>query len=148
MRYRLRDASPADETWLEDLRRRAYADLFEATWGGWDEARHARHFAESVKRGHISIIEADGARVGMIQKIVDGGSVEIAEIQVDPSRQGRGLGTAVLMDVISEAKAQGREVRLRVGVENRRATELYERLGFVSEGQADTHRHMRYRTTS
>ena len=144
MRYRLLDASSSDEGWLENLRRRAYADLFDATWGGWDEARHSRQFSESMKRGRVSIIEMDGVRVGMVQLIVENDAVEIGEIQIDPSHQSRGLGTRVLLDVLAEARGRGRCVRLSVGLKNERAIRLYERLGFMSEGQSDTHRHMRY----
>lgn len=148
MRYRLRDASPADEAWLEDLRRRAYADLFIATWGGWDEVRHSRQFAESLGRGRISIIEADGVRVGMIQLSTGKDAVEIGEIQIDPRYQGRGLGTSVLLDVMSEARSRGRSVRLSVGLENQKAIRLYERLGFLTEWESDTHRHMTYRAAN
>ncbi|HSR43362.1 MAG TPA: GNAT family N-acetyltransferase [Longimicrobiales bacterium] len=144
VRYRTRDAESADEAWLDGLRRRAYADLFAATWGGWDEARHSRHFADSMKRGNISIIEVEGTRVGMIQLLEHGDTVEIREIQIEPRHQARGIGTSVLVDVIAKASAQGREVRLSVGVKNEEAIRLYERLGFVTVGQSETHRHMRY----
>ena len=78
MRYRLTDATPADEAWLDELRRRAYAALFDATWGGWD------------------------------------------------------------------ARAHGRSVCLRVGLKNEAAIRLYERLGFDSVRESETHCHMRY----
>jgi ribosomal protein S18 acetylase RimI-like enzyme len=146
-RYRLTAATAADEDWLERLRRRAYADLFDATWGGWDEARHARHFAESFESGHISIIEVDGDRVGMVQRFEDADGVELREIQIDPTHQGRGIGTWVLRDVISGAGARGRDVRLTVGLKNREAIRLYERLGFRSVGESETHRHMRLDAT-
>ena len=145
MKYRLVDASSADETWLEDLRRRAYADLFNATWGGWDEERHSRHFSASIQRGHISIIEVDGVPVGMLQLIANSDTVDIHELQIDPSHQSRGLGTSVLTDVVSDASARGRTVRLSVGLKNQKAIRLYERLGFVSQGQSETHLHMTYR---
>jgi ribosomal protein S18 acetylase RimI-like enzyme len=144
VRYRLVAASPGDEAWLEDLRRHAYAGLFDATWDGWDEARHSRQFSESLERGHISIIEVDGDRVGMIQLLEGKNGVEVAEIQIHPRCQNRGVGTSVLVDVISEASARGRDVRLSVGLKNQKAIRLYERLGFVSMGQSETHRHMRY----
>lgn len=67
MRYALRSACDSDEAWLEGLRRVVYQDLFKATGGEWDEARHTRHFEESWQRGEISVIEIDGAPVGMIQ---------------------------------------------------------------------------------
>lgn len=69
--------------------------------------------------------------------------MEVAEIQIDPRHQNRGIGTSVLLDVIAEASARGRDVRLSVGLENERAVRLYERLGFVSVGETETHRHMR-----
>lgn len=138
------DASSEDEAWLEDLRRRAYAGLFEATWGGWDEARHARQFSESMKRGHVSIIEVDGERVGMVQLLEESDSVEIGELQIAPGHQGRGIGTSVLLDVIADARARGRDVRLSVGSENEKAIKLYERLGFTTVRRSDTHRHMKY----
>ena len=143
LRYRIRDAVPADETWLDALRRSAYAELFEATWGGWDEARHARHFSESMKRGGISVIEVDGERVGMVQLLEDRDAVEVGEIQIDPRHQNRGIGTRVLLDVISDAHDRGRDVRLGVGAENASAIKLYERLGFHAERRSATRLHMR-----
>lgn len=144
MKYYLVDACPEDEPWLDGLRRRAYADLFTATWGGWDEERHRRHFSASIDDGHISIIKVDGVRVGMLQLLEDEDAVEVREIQIDPDHQGRGIGRAVLLDVISDATAGGRDVRLSVGLKNERARRLYEGLGFVSVGKSESHCHMRY----
>jgi ribosomal protein S18 acetylase RimI-like enzyme len=140
----MRDSTPADEAWLEALRRRAYAELFDATWGGWDEARHSRHHAEAMKRGRVSIIEVDGERVGMLQLLEARDALEIGEIQIDPRHQSRGVGTRVLLDVISNAHARGRDIRLSVGLQNEKAIRLYERLGFRPERRSDTHLHMRY----
>ena len=144
VRYQIRDATSADEDWLEVLRRRVYADLFEATWGGWDEARHARQFSESMKRGRISIIEVEGEKVGMLQLAETNDALEVREIQIDPRHQNRGVGSSVLRDVISGARAHGRDVRLSVGLKNEAAIRLYERLGFLSAGRSETHLHMRY----
>lgn len=147
MKYRLIEASSEDESWLDGLRRRAYADLFDTTWGGWDEARHLRQFSESIGRGQISIIEIEGRRVGMIQLLDHSDAVEVAEIQIDPSQQNRGVGTRVLVDLLSMASARGRDVRLKVALTNERAIKLYERLGFSSVGESETHCHMRYRAS-
>lgn len=144
VRYRIGDATSADEAWLEGLRRLAYADLFDTNWGGWDEARHSRQFSESMKRGNISIIEVDGERVGMVQLLEDSDGLEVVEIQIHPRYQNRGIGTSLLLNVISSARAQGRDVRLSVGLKNEKAIRLYERLGFLSVGRSDTHLHMMY----
>ena len=147
MEYRLIQAVPADETWLEDLRRQVYQDLFQATWGGWDESRHSRHFSECMRKGHISIIEVNGARVGMIQLLEGSDNIEVAEIQVQPSHQSHGIATRLLSDIITKAQQQRKHVRLRVGLKNEGAFRLYRRLGFRHVSQSETHNHMEYEVT-
>ena len=142
MKYQLISALPSDEAWLENLRRSVYQELFQATWGGWDEARHMRHFSECITRGHIFIIELDGARVGMIQIFDEPNAVEVGEIQVQSSSQSRGIGTAVLKDVIADAHQRRKSVRLSVGLKNDKAFRLYERLGFRRVARTETHNHM------
>ena len=142
LNYRLIAASPEDEAWLETLRRNVYHELFYATWGGWDEGRHTRQFSEFLERGHIFIIEEDCTRVGMIQIFDEANAVEVAEIQVHPAAQNRGVGTAVLKDVIARAHERRKSVQLRVGLKNERAYRLYERLGFRRVNRTDTHNHM------
>lgn len=142
MQYRLLPTSPEDQTWLERLRRSVYQDLFLATWGHWDEARHLRQFAACWDRGDIFSIEVDGGRVGMVQLFERAGVLEVGEIQVEPSHQSRGIGTRVLKDTIARAHARGKTVLLSAGLQNRRAVELYERLGFQCVSRSDTHVHM------
>jgi len=145
MRYSLRPATNADRAFLDQLRRAAYAALFDATWGGWDEARHERHFAASWERGGIQVVEVDGAPVGMLQlREVDDG-VQIAEIQLLPERQNRGLGTRLLRDVLERATERGRDVVLATGLKNTDACRLYARLGFAETERTKTHVHMRFR---
>lgn len=54
MPYQLIPASLENEGWLEPL-------SSNATFGAWDEARHARQFSECLNRSGISIIEVDDA---------------------------------------------------------------------------------------
>ncbi len=142
MPYRLVPATEKDRPWLEELRRAVYQDLFVATWGGWDEARHRRHFATCWERGDICAVEMDGIRVGMIQVFEHTDAVEVGEIQVHPSYQGRGIGTRLLQDTLARAHAQRKKVSLSTGLQNRRAFKLYQRLGFVHVAQTETHYHM------
>lgn len=138
-RYRLVPAGPEDEAWLERLRRAVYRDLFEATWGAWDEDRHQRQFAACQERGAISIIELDGTRVGMVQLFEHVDAIEVGEIQIAPEYQSRGIGTRVLRDTIARAHARRKKVTLRTGLKNYRALELYRRLGFEEVVQTVTH---------
>ena len=145
MQYRLISALPSHEGWLENLRRNVYQELFRATWGGWDEARHVRQFAECIKKGHISIIEVEDVDAGMVQLFEEPEAVEVAEIQVHPTHQNRGLGSRVLTDIIVDAHRRRKCVRLSLGLKNEKALRLYERLGFRRVGQSETHTHMECR---
>ena len=142
MSYRLVPALDRDEAWLERLRREVYRELFDATFGGWDEVRHLRQFSECWKQGGISVVEVDGVPVGMIQLFGRPDGLEVGEIQILPGHQNLGIGSRVLRDVIAQCHEQRRKVLLSVALKNDRAYRLYERLGFKLVGSSDTHNHM------
>lgn len=142
--YQLTPATAEDGQWLDALRRAAYRGLFEATWGGWDEARHQRHLAASLQQGGIEIISVGGRRVGMLQLVLHADAIEVGEIQILPGEQGNGIGTAVLLDIIQQAHGRGAQVRLSTGLKNVRARQLYERLGFRLTATTDTHFHLSF----
>jgi ribosomal protein S18 acetylase RimI-like enzyme len=68
--------------------------------------------------------------------------VFLGTISIMPDHQGRGLGTAVITDLIREAQARHHPVALQVLKVNR-ARRLYERLGFIVTGETETHYQMR-----
>jgi ribosomal protein S18 acetylase RimI-like enzyme len=139
MRYELILAIDRDRQWLEQLRRSVYRDLFFATWGNWDEARHLRHCDQCWAGGPIYVIEVEGARVGMMQIFERPDAVEVGEIQIAPEYQNNGIGTRLLRDTIARAHTQRKKVVLSTGLQNHRAFRLYLRLGFRHTGQTDTH---------
>lgn len=138
----LRPAATSDESWLEALRRAVYQELFVTTFGAWDEARHARQWAECWARGHISIVEIADEPVGMIQLYERPDAIEIGEVQVLPRCQRRGIGTQLLRDTISRAHARRQHVLLTVALKNDAAHRLYLRLGFADVSQSESHFHM------
>jgi ribosomal protein S18 acetylase RimI-like enzyme len=146
MRYQLVAASVQDKEWLEQLRRAVYRDLFFATWGAWDEARHLRHCEECWNLGSIYLVETGETRVGMIQLFELPDAVEVGEIQIAPTYQNKGIGTRILQDTIARAHAERKKVSLSTGLKNHRAFELYMRLGFRHAGQTDTHNLLEFLT--
>ena len=139
MNYELVSATRDDQQWLEQLRRSVYRDLFFATWGDWDEARHLRHCSECWDLGSIFRIEVDGTRVGMIQLFEQPDAIEVGEIQIAPPYQGRGIGSQLLRDTVRKAQTFGKKVVLATGLKNQRAFSFYQRLGFNHVGQTETH---------
>ena len=64
------------------------------------------------------------------------------EIQIQPTHQGHGIGTRLLLDTIARAHVRRKKVSLSTALKNQRAFELYRRLGFRHIAQTDTHNHM------
>lgn len=139
-----RAAREDDRAWLEQLRRAVYGELFTATFGGWDEERHARQWRECWERGSISIIESKSEPVGMIQVFERPDEVEVGELQITPGWQNQGIGSAVLRETISAARARGQAVVLSTGLRNAAARRLYLRLGFQETAPSATHFHFVY----
>ena len=145
MHHSRRDATDADRAWLDELRRAAYARLFDLTWGAWDEERHQRYFEASWQRGGIQVIEAGGEPVGMLQLDESEAGVEVVEIQILPEYQNRGLGTRLLGEILERARQEGRDVFLSTGLKNTDACRLYARLGFAETERNDKKIYMRCR---
>lgn len=131
IKYLLREACESDKAWLENLRREVYRDLFFATWGSWDEDRHARHFISCLEEGHIQIIEVNKMPVGMLQVFELDGATEISEIQISPLNQGQGLATEIINDILEKAHSSNKKVTLSTGLKNSKALRLYQKLGFL-----------------
>lgn len=76
------------------------------------------------------VVLADDHTVGRLRLVRTEQLIEIAGIQIDRERQGQGVGTAVITQVLGEAGASGRSVELDVNKDNTNAERLYARLGF------------------
>jgi ribosomal protein S18 acetylase RimI-like enzyme len=137
VKIELHPSAPEDRPWLEELRRVVYLDLFIATWGGWDEDRHQRHWAAFLENGNIFMIKVDGVDAGMVQILEQQEAIEIAEIQILPAYQRRGIGRQVIRDVVSKAHSNRKAATLSVGLKNSRAIKLYRSLGFTEVGKTE-----------
>ena len=126
----------------EDDWRKEYAD-----WGAEQ--------VEAADPGNIlSVIEDRGQPVGrlrIVRDIVAEGAtrtqvsrIELAGIQLRPSSQRHGIGTAIIRELQGEAARD--QVPLELGVEkdNPHARRLYERLGFAHVGENDSEYLMRW----
>jgi GNAT superfamily N-acetyltransferase len=72
-----------------------------------------------------------GPRDATIARLVAGGTPEIFRLEVVERYRSRGIGTALVRTLEALAQAEGWiRVGLGVGIGNRRATWLYERLGY------------------
>ena len=77
---------------------------------------------------HVVLIDGNASGILKVSN-VDEDWVYIAEIQLLPEHQGRGLGTQILEDIMAAAETANQSVELQVLTVNP-AKRLYERTGF------------------
>jgi len=144
--HELRDVTEADRDWLYDLNRAAMRDYVIQTWGAWDEVFQRSHFDDHFTTLDQQIIVVDGADAGVLIVHHEPTRLVLGEIQLLPDYQSRGIGTAVVRDLLARAASAALPLELQVLKVNP-ARALYERLGFAVVGETDTHHLMRARPT-
>ena len=138
-----RPATDIDVPFLEDVFLRAMRVHIEATRGFWHEPKEREQFREQLQLHHTRIVEHGGIPIGFFMTLEREGHVELHTLCIAPEQQGRGIGTAAILEIVSDARDQGREVVLSVLKSNRAARSLYERLGFVVTGETVDHYQLR-----
>lgn len=141
-RYAVRPATHADADLLYRLHEATMWRYVEAVWG-WEDAKQRAYFAAHFDPAWTFVVMAGGEDVGAITVDWRDDALFIGNIEVLPEWQGRGIGTAMLEEAISAAERRGLPVALRVLKINDAARRLYERLGFIVEGETATHHRMR-----
>jgi len=137
-RYTLRNITDADYEFIYRVKKEAYRKYVEMYFGGWDEDRQREFFAAFMEtyRGGARIIVSDGNDVGFYNGETTSDGYEIGNICVIPGYRNRGIGTAVLEDIIAEYS--DRTISLRYFKANP-VGRLYERLGFRLIGETEVH---------
>lgn len=149
----LRPLRPDDEPLLMRLladSRRAELDLLpwsedqkQAFVRSQHAAQHA-HLTGSWPEASLKIVLLDGEAVGRIYVHRQDQSIHLLEISLLAEHRGRGLGTALLESLISEADGAGAVLTANVERANR-ALGLYERLGFRRVAEHGLHLLMEWR---
>ena len=99
------------------------------------------HFENCLAIGNLALVvewvdgEPRQARVIAFAVVsLGGGEAELLNIGVDPAYQGRGIASRFLGEILQTIKTQVDTIFLEVRVSNRRAIDLYEKLGFNQVG--------------
>lgn len=99
------------------------ADVLERT-------RSAYEIFAGETKGDVWIAELDGKVVGWCAR--DGAPNYISDLWVLPDQQGRGIGKALVLDMVSRIKAEGHLMAtIHTHDRNVGAIRLYQRCGFV-----------------
>ncbi len=133
----LRDATEADAAFVDRLTRETMTPYVQQTWQDLSEV--AYYFLKNkFTQVGTRIVQFNGRDVGRLTLIHSHDEIFVDNIHVHPDFQGRGIGAAVLRQVISEARRDGRAVRLQCLRVNP-AEHLHRRLGFLELDRNATH---------
>jgi ribosomal protein S18 acetylase RimI-like enzyme len=139
----LRPATVDDIVALFAIHRLAMRGYVELTYGPWDEPWQAAFFRDHFDTGVRQVIIAHGAAAGFFDLVPRDDGFYVSELVIDPACQRRGIGTHLLREAQAAASAKGLPLRLQVLRVNP-ARALYERLGFVTNGETETHHLMEW----
>jgi GNAT superfamily N-acetyltransferase len=111
---------------------RAYA---EQTWGAWNEEVTRASFTPATHR----IIQCDDQDIGCLALEERADHLDLDKVYILPAHQNRGIGTRLMEDIIGQAAAARKPIRLSVLAVNP-ARRFYERAGFVvTQSTAERH---------
>jgi ribosomal protein S18 acetylase RimI-like enzyme len=141
--WTLRAATQVDVELLFPIHRAAMRAYVEATWGQWDDDWQKKRFVDKLDSAGWHVIDVAGEIAGMVSWEDKPSVLRLADIEIHPRFQGKGIGTAIIRSLAEPALAKGKPVTLRVLHANIRARLLYERLGFREFRRIETHVYLR-----
>jgi ribosomal protein S18 acetylase RimI-like enzyme len=89
----------------------------------------SREWAEKNPRASFQVVVVDGRSAGRLYLDRREDEIRVVDVSLLPEFRGRGIGRALLTDVLKEGDAAGKPVRVHVERFNP-AQRLYQRLGF------------------
>ena len=136
--YTLRRATEEDFYQLLRIRNQVLREYIEYV-RGWDEGREEERFRGNFHAESTTVIQSDYQVIGFLGVRPENGVLYVAQAYIIPEYQGRGIGTALIREVL----ARGLPVEWWVLKLNTGARRLYERLGFRVKCEGETDYRMR-----
>ena len=107
--------------WTDDVKRAFLAQQF-----GLQDA----HYRANYPGADLLVIERGGEAIGRVYVYRSSGEIRLMDIALVEAERGGGLGTALVEELMAEARATGASITLHVEPDNP-AQRLYRRLGFT-----------------
>ena len=152
----LRPVRPDDKDFLFQLYASTRAaELAPLDWGETERTvflrmqfdAQCRDYAARFPAAGHQLILLDNERAGRIWVARSVEEIRLVDIALLPSACGLGIGTRLLKELIAEAAAAAKPLRLSVPKHNEAARRLYERLGFTLTGEMTTHFRMEHKNS-
>jgi ribosomal protein S18 acetylase RimI-like enzyme len=107
--------------WPDEMKRQFLAHQFQA-----QDVDYRRNFPHAERL----VIELDGEGVGRLYIVEQDDHLLMIDVALLPGWRGRGIGAAIFCDVMVQARAAAKPIRIHVEKSNP-ARRLYDRLGFA-----------------
>jgi ribosomal protein S18 acetylase RimI-like enzyme len=120
--------------WTEEQKASFLRMQFEA-----QDADYSRNYADA----DFSVVEVDGSLAGRLYVQRRPDEIRLIDIALLPAFRGRGIGTGLLTRLFDEAASRDVPITIHVELHNP-ARALYERLGFVAQGEQGIYTLMRW----
>lgn len=131
-----RRAEPGDADAVRQLTRDAYAKWVPLI--GREPKPMSVDYEAAVLRNRFDLLCADGILVGLIETVDEGDGILVENVAVAPAFQGQGLGSKLMARAEATALSLGyKRIRLFTNKRFAENIELYRRLGFAVDGEAD-----------
>ena len=131
-----------DYEFVYDVKKNAYKKYVEECWGSWieeDQRKYYEKFISNVKRNAYIIMDGE-KKIGFYNgEILEDGNYEVGNICIIPEYQGKGIGSKLLKDILE--KNNDRNIEIQYFKQNP-VGKLYERLGFIANGETKFHYRM------
>ena len=134
----LTKASASDSEFAYQTKKAAFREYVQEV-GGWHEEEQRRLHDQRFASQDFRMIRWGGTPVGILAVVQCSDCLKLNQLFILPEYQGRGIGTGCMRQIIAEAGRLGLPIRLRVLKVNGRALAFYQRLGFATIGETDTH---------
>ena len=109
----------------------------------WNEPEIRARFKTYFELDEVQIIAVDGKDVGWLQISETDHEINLDQLHLEKGYRSRGIGSRLIQDVMTNARAANKPVLLSV-VRNNPALALYRRLGFKVVGSDEQKLHMRW----
>ena len=144
MPIQLRKAREADKPYLLALRKLTMTEHLESSGVFLSDADHQHRMEHNFAHAQLIIFpDKNNAIVGAAQFVEQSDNIELLQLQIHPDFQNLGLGTSAVKYLITLAKAQEKQMKLKV-LKTNMAKYLYERLGFIHIGEDEIEFYMQY----
>lgn len=140
--YKLIPITEKDYEFIYELKKNAYKEYVEANFGTWDEVAQREYFKKFIEfyKDTTYLIGLDEKVIGFYNdEFLENGDYEVRNICIIPEYQGKGIGTKILKDILEQYK--DKNIHIQYFKQNP-VGKLYERLGFIANGETKTHYQM------